>query len=144
MKRKHVFSVLLAMIFALTFCWTAMAANDACVDCGKCPDRQIKCCKTLAQGEKEGFYFDYEIGVGYRQDIPNPNWCKVVFDLCECDDPNTNFASGSQIGVHMTILNTGVYFTDDPVRATMYMDPDDACKGVNPFGLVSPPGDDLL
>jgi len=125
MKKRMVFTVLLAMVFALSFAWTAMAADDACQDCGKCPLGQIECC-TVSGQTAGATYFDYETRHGYCDDT-HKSACKVVFNLCECDAPNTNFVSGKEIGVHMTILNTGVYFTSEPVYVYAWTGKTPAC-----------------
>lgn len=131
MKKRTVLTILLAMVFALSFAWTAAAAEteDACIDCGKCPERQIACCVTVGQADPYATYFDYETSTGYCPNQGRIDHCKVIFDLCECDDPNTNFVTDAPIGVHMTILNSGVYFTDDSVAVNTYTTSAEACLG---------------
>ncbi len=128
MKKRTVFTVLLAMVFALSFAWTAIAAeDDACLDCGKCPLGEIECCTFSGQAKPSATYFDYESRHGYCAETMYDDQCKVVFDLCLCDDPNTNFQSGKEIGIHMTILTTGVYFTAEPVVISAWTSLTNAC-----------------
>lgn len=131
MKKRMVFTALLAMVFALSFAWTAMAAEDACVDCGKCPLRQIECCYSTGQATPTTSYFDYESGYGYCETSPYDKDCKVIFDLCECDAPNTNFQSGKKIGVRMEILTSGVYWSDVKPSMKAYTSKTLACSGTD-------------
>jgi len=129
MKKRMVFTALLAMVLALSFAWTAMAADDACVDCGKCPLRQIECCYTSGQATPTTSYFDYETGYGYCASSEYDDDCKVIFDLCNCDSPNTNFVSRKLIGIRMEILTSGVYWSDISPEMHAYDNAADACNG---------------
>jgi hypothetical protein len=126
-----VFTALLAMVFALTFAWTAMAADDPCYDCGKCPLRQIKCCISSGQETPYTTYFDYETGYGYCSTSAYDSDCKVIFNLCNCESPNTNFVSGKKIGIRMEILTSGVYWSDVFPSMAAYTSGALACAGTS-------------
>lgn len=126
MRRTLVALSVLAMVFA--FAGTAAAA-DLCLDCGPkaCYVDPVPCCDWSVQTGGTATYFDWEHHWGYCEPFKSTS-CRLIFDLCECgDDPNATFASGNTIGVRMTILTTGVYWTSTPISVQVATDTDVLC-----------------
>ena len=126
MRRTLVALSVLAMVFAFAG-WAAAA--DLCLDCGpkSCYVDPVPCCEVVDQEELSAIYFDWEHHYGYCKFYDSTS-CRLIFDLCECgDDPNKTFASGNTIGIRMTILTTGVYWTSDPISVKIATDKDLLC-----------------
>ena len=132
MKIKKVLGLLTVMVAVFAIALPATAA-DPCSNC-KCPAQNIVCGSVEEQGTDTCVYFDYEPGVGYcdypRGSLDN---CRVIFDICECTDVTEVFAAGQVIGIRMSILTDGVYWTDYSAGLTgevafdMYDNKDSAC-----------------
>jgi hypothetical protein len=122
MKIKKLFSMVAAAFFVLALTGAAGAA-DPCSSCKGCVPGDILCAEAPEQGEEEECEsFDYESYDGY---CSNHRPCRVIFDICECEDTTANFASDQTIGVRMTILvngddgQNGVYWTNSSATASL-------------------------
>jgi hypothetical protein len=139
MKIKKVLGLLTVMVAVFAIALPATAA-DPCSICKGCPLENIRCGEE-EQGEDTCDYFDFETRNGYCDEGTEDD-CRVIFDICECEDVTEVFASG-----RMTILTEGVYWTNvsdgaDPgeVAFDMYANKDSACDAAfqtKSFGAVS-------
>jgi len=143
MKIKKVLGLLTVMVAVFAIALPATAA-DPCSICKGCPLENITCGEE-EQGEDTCAYFDFETREGYCDSTFDDD-CRVIFDICECEDVTEVFASGQTIGVRMTILTEGVYWTyvsdglEGAVAFDMYANKDSACDAApqsRSFGEVS-------
>jgi hypothetical protein len=129
MKKLLLLMAAVAMVFA--FATPGIAADDnACHNCwaeGKdagCQVGTIKCgTPAVTNTYDDCSWFDYDSktdgsygAFGYSNENSN---CRVLFDICDCSD-YAEFAVGVTIGVRMTSLTTGFYFTSDIVYFKSY------------------------
>ncbi len=138
MKKALVLFAAMAMVFA--FAMPAAAHQACCEDCGKCNIGTIDCpvssTAVNAAGVCQAYFFDYDDtssaldatavasgAIGYSTDNEG---CKVLFDICCCEDVSA-FVSGNTIGIRMTSLTDGFYFTADEIFFTTYENSTDAC-----------------
>lgn len=131
-----------AVVMVFAFVTPGIAADDnACHNCpgdkttGGCDLGTIACLGETTNEPDECSCFDYDTGDGYT--TPNSN-CRVLFDICDCSD-YSKFDDGVTVGVRMTSLTTGFYFTDDLVyfrsyTDRTYADPCADAAGVPDFG----------
>ena len=136
---KKLLLLLAATAMVLAFSMPAAAAEyvghqACCENCDKCDLDDIMCPTYDVTNEEttcEADYFDYDTvsgnagavktgasGYGYTG---NNEKCKVIFDICCCDaSAIRNFTIGQTIGIRMTSLTDGFYFTDDTVHIDIY------------------------
>jgi hypothetical protein len=127
------------MVFALTM---PAAAHDLCChDCGKCDLGDILCpvgsTAVNATGTCTAYWFDYDevssddmgtaLKTGARGYDTQNAGCKVVFDICCCTDSLEYFVSDNTIGIRMTSMTDGFYFTSDQIYFDPYNDLTSAC-----------------
>ena len=162
---KKLLLLFAAAAMVLAFSMPAAAAEyvghqECCENCPKCDLDDILCPETSLNEDDFCDYFDYDSPVlegktepyavktgahGYDE---SENWananCKVIFDICCCDEEAiAYFTVGQTIGVRMTSLTDGFYFTGDTVHIDIYEDDPpasepDACdlqdmRGPEPF-----------
>jgi len=102
----------------------SVGAYAGCHNCEKCKDGYVECTLTSGQGvdDPQCGTFDYDSD---RTTSGNPSeWCsvsvrnpldtcRVIFDICQCEDVETNFDAGQTIGIRMTLLINGVFAEAD-------------------------------
>ena len=131
---KKLLLLFAAAAMVLAFSMPAAAAEyvghqECCENCPKCDLDDIECPETSLNQEDFCDYFDYDTvrgnagalrtgAHGYTGDNEN---CKVIFDICCCDEEAiAYFIVGQTIGVRMTSLTDGFYFTGDTVHIDIY------------------------
>jgi len=142
-----------AVCFAVAICFAfapVVSAADVCQTC-KSPINEL--IYTNEQGNCSAISYENANGAGPRLGYNARSqavglWPKVVLDLCACPNANTNFKVNKIIGMRLTILTPGVYWTDDPVAVEPFF-PNQAClasynPGVNVYyddGVAGSPFD---
>ena len=148
---KKLLLLFAAAAMVLAFSMPAAAAEyvghqKCCENCPKCDLDDIDCPTSGVTNEEttcKADYFDYDTesgnagavktgAYGYDQtdSLANEN-CKVIFDICCCDaSAIRNFTKGQTIGVRMTSLTDGFYFTADTVHIDIYEDDDTDCDSI--------------
>ena len=134
MKKLFLLLAAAAMVLAFSMPAAAIGHVPCCENCDKCDLDDIDCPATAVNVSDECGYFDYDSpdaepnatktgAVGYVDDAEagdNEN-CKVIFDICCCDaDAIAYFVKDQTIGVRMTSLTDGFYFTDDDIHIDIY------------------------
>ncbi|PID73465.1 MAG: hypothetical protein CSB33_03595 [Desulfobacterales bacterium] len=61
---------------------------------------------------------------GFNQDTLNE---RVVFKICDCPDQATYFKAGEIVGIRMTIMTPGVFWTDEPIAIQPFAVESSAC-----------------
>ena len=109
----------------LVVCGMSGIVQAGCHNCEKCPDGYLNCDIGAGQGEEpECDFFDYECrcmahlnNQGYWCNVSvgcGPlDTCRVIFDICQCEDVEENFDSGQTIGIRMTLMINGVFAEAD-------------------------------
>lgn len=142
---KKLLLLLAAMAMVLAFSMPAAAHEPCCENCDKCDLDDIGCPATSINEDDSCYYFDYDSPLfepnavktgafGYTGDNEK---CKVIFDICCCDEEAiAYFEEGQTIGIRMTSLTDGFYFTNDTVHIDIYEpDDDDLCDNQ---GMLAP------
>jgi len=117
MKKFVTVFMALAMVFA--FVLPAMA-DEVCPPCEKCEPIQLSCPSGGTQEHGATCVYGDEYAVDGLDDefLPDTDDCPVVFNVCECDDPN-QFTTGKVVGIRLRILvngqegDNGVYFAEN-------------------------------
>ena len=116
MKKFVTVIMALAMIFALVL--PAMA-DEVCPPCEKCGPIELGCPSGETQGESAQCVYgsDYWVRGLDNNGMPMLDDCPVIFQVCNCDDPN-QFTAGKVVGIRMRILvngqegDNGAYFAN--------------------------------
>ena len=151
MKKWLVVAIAVMAVFGMS-----AGAFAGCHNCEKCPDGYLDCDLTEAQGEEaQCDYFDYENPGRWSSSSYAGDWCqisvddpgvnddyetcRVLFDICQCDDPAGDFKEGDTISIRMTLLindqpapsDGGFYFADDTttdaIPVQTFENEEDAC-----------------
>jgi len=154
---KKVLITLMSVALIMGFAMTAAAADEsaACLNC-KCPLWNINCGVTLGQGDPCCTYFDWD-NLGLDGDNPGnfAGWacvgnldlskvqlgdemsmanalgrnCRLIFDVCECEAPESFLKDGNTVGFRFTITQgNGVYFMGDEIFVKTFTDQKLACS----------------
>jgi hypothetical protein len=120
MRKISTILIALAMVFA--FVVPAMGQDVVCEPCTKCLPTALGC-PTTVQAVSTCVYGDtYDV---FGLDAANLPWldpCPVVFDICDCPNPNifhNGGASATVVGIRMRLLvngqegDNGVYFSEN-------------------------------
>jgi len=118
MKKWLVIAIAVMAVFGFS-----IAAYAGCHNCEKCLPGYVECELTSGQGveDPQCGTFDYD---STRTTSGNPSeWCsdsirsidtcRVIFDICQCEDVEENFDSGQTIGIRMTLMINGVFAEAD-------------------------------
>ncbi|MDD5724328.1 MAG: hypothetical protein PHY29_11420 [Syntrophales bacterium] len=106
---KKLLVLITVMVAVLGFGSGAFAAwgDPICTSCASktevCELGTIPCPGTQQSCE----YFDYDYRDGYCDNNDTPSLCKLIFNICNCENP-ADFVAGQTIGIRMTILVDGV------------------------------------
>ena len=129
---KKLLLLMAAVVMVFAFVTPGIAADDnACHNClgdkgaGGCDLGTIVCPGGVENEPDTCSWFDYDSNTdnsygatGYSNNNLN---CRVLFDICDCSD-YAKFADGVTVGVRMTSLTTGFYFSSDIVFFRSYTD----------------------
>ena len=133
---KKLLLLFAAAAMVLAFSMPAAAAEyvghqECCENCPKCDLDDINCPETSLNEDDACYYFDYDtvsgnsgaVKTGAHGYTGNNANCKVIFDICCCDAEAIEYFTVDQtIGVRMTSLTDGFYFTGDTVHIDIYED----------------------
>jgi len=143
---KKLLLLLAAVAMVVAFSMPAAAAEyvghqACCENCDKCDLDDIYCPSSSTNQSDACDYFDYDTPYGatgafrtgaFGYNGNNEN-CKVIFDICCCDaEAIAYFTVGQTIGIRMTSLTDGFYFTNDTIYIDIY-EPDDDSLCLNPI-----------
>jgi len=122
--------VCLTIAFAMAFAPVVGAADtDICANC-KSPinvlefDHDQGACENISYEPQT--YDGVKTRHGYTGKSDNTT-AKLIMKVCNCPNTAANFKLNSIIGIRMTILTDGVYWTDDPMGIQPFASEADAC-----------------
>ena len=113
--------VVIVMVSVFGF---SVGAYAGCHNCEKCQDGYVDCSLVSGQGVDDPqcgtFDYDSDRTTNFNPSewcdvsVSNPlDTCRVIFDICQCEDVETNFDVGQTIGIRMTLLINGVFAEAD-------------------------------
>lgn len=114
MKKLLIFALALAAVFTFSQAF-AVTFDPVCSGCGeKCDLGYIPCTADEYQGSTSTCpAFDYETRLNYctvagTNGLPatTPD-CRVIFNICNCPDPEQNFQEDDTINIRLTLLVDG-------------------------------------
>jgi len=139
--------VCLTIAFAMAFAPVVGAQDDICGKCKIGPE-VLKLETANEQGVCESIsYENQDYGTkkwnwGYTDDSQNAK-AKLIVKICNCgNNPTSDFRLNNIIGIRMTILTDGVYWTKDPIAIQPFASEKAACEAPvsDPGGIVAVPG----
>ncbi|QTA80398.1 Uncharacterized protein dnl_27010 [Desulfonema limicola] len=114
---KKTVSLAMAIIFAFA---PMVSAADICTTC-KSPINEL--IYTQEQGGNQRIDYERE-GIDPATGLPvRPGYnsrsntfnSKIIYNICDCPNTVTNFALNRIVGIQLTIMTDGVYWTNEPI-----------------------------
>jgi hypothetical protein len=87
-------------------------AQDVCTSCDKCVIGSLDCTCQGQGGTTTCGYFDFDTPIGSQTGyaaLSRKGNCRVIFNICDCDNAGTSFVAGHRMGVRMTIMVNGLF-----------------------------------
>jgi len=121
--------VCLTIAFAMAFAPVVGAQDDICSSC-KSPKNILEFVQNQAGCEPISYenqaYGGLSSRWGYTAVSQNTT-AKLIVKVCNCPNTSTYFKMNNIIGIRLTILTDGVYWTDDPMVVQPFASEADAC-----------------
>jgi len=134
MNLKKMVCLTMALVFALAP--VVGAADDVCNSC-KSPKNVLVYSPEQAGCERITYENQWGKRWGYSEESDSYN-AKLVFSICSCPNTNSYFRKDQIVGIKITILTDGVYWTNESLAIQPFQSEEAACKAAagTPAGVT--------